>query len=740
MADEIRFVRLISDSGDELNPEPSMSSIEERRSDSSSYDCFEPSFGTHRRGLEIPAVKEFKIRSSTSVAREPQAPSTSTADIAFFLKHTGPPSGHNAHEAESAPKAAKTKSSLALFKRRKGGESGSARSKSNSIQNRDSRITSGSLKVVEKTSTTGKKYYQIMPTDEYPDLHSMYYGTHRQNTSRLSTPFSERTATVNTDALDSWIANLGTSRWQNDTHQRPNRLRSMDTARASSRLLGKDDNILSSSDWVLPETSWAVKVLEEEKLRQARDKDIQGRELCQVQTSSSVPDERLSIELPDERRMSFVKVMDAALKDFSVDASSHQRNSNTADRLLPVNEYKPLSAHHKLTDFAEAPEAALSSASTTDTACQRREEAGQGAIFNTRTSREEKARTRKIRDLNQAKRDGKDARVVVEVEPKVRLEALTLTDWQTMKDDHRDMRLATLPSNLRPNSSQHKPSTVSQEARTEGTFTDAEIAGLPHTQSLKGPVEKGRRARRPPRLVLPARIASQQLAIAVGDGTKTGVEARASKIPEEEEAPVTQLDNSNSNRPFDSRELTKEPRDSTDRVSNVPRKGLLDHWESAAQVPVRHVSVPTGPPSSSQVVGEATTMRRALTAPNRTLMRQSAEIVDTADSTQLTLRLGQFPAPPIQMQRSSIGSSLTSASKETRLEARVESLERENKLLEAALMAVLKTGGKLNGCPCSLAKGKDEEQEHYRGMARKRKGPLSMYLETRSILDSPSIK
>ncbi|KAJ8611575.1 hypothetical protein MRB53_037878 [Persea americana] len=36
----------------------------------------------------------------------------------------------------------------------------------------------------------------------------------------------------------------------------------------------------------------------------------------------------------------------------------------------------------------------------------------------------------------------------------------------------------------------------------------------------------------------------------------------------------------------------------------------------------------------------------------------------------------------------------------SRLEARVELLERENRLLEAALMAVLKTSGKLNGCPC----------------------------------------
>jgi hypothetical protein len=53
-------------------------------------------------------------------------------------------------------------------------------------------------------------------------------------------------------------------------------------------------------------------------------------------------------------------------------------------------------------------------------------------------------------------------------------------------------------------------------------------------------------------------------------------------------------------------------------------------------------------------------------------------------------------------RRTSVCSSHTSASKEARLEARLEALERENRLLEAALMAVLKTGGTLNRCPCVL--------------------------------------
>lgn len=71
-----------------------------------------------------------------------------------------------------------------------------------------------------------------------------------------------------------------------------------------------------------------------------------------------------------------------------------------------------------------------------------------------------------------------------------------------------------------------------------------------------------------------------------------------------------------------------------------------------------------------------------------------------------------FPAPPSSLlfhQRASIASkdTCTSTSLSTavskdasRLESRIESLERENRLLEAALMAVLRTSGTLNRCPC----------------------------------------
>ncbi|KAK4981588.1 hypothetical protein LTR28_003050, partial [Elasticomyces elasticus] len=67
-----------------------------------------------------------------------------------------------------------------------------------------------------------------------------------------------------------------------------------------------------------------------------------------------------------------------------------------------------------------------------------------------------------------------------------------------------------------------------------------------------------------------------------------------------------------------------------------------------------------------------------------------------AQPTDPPVRIGQ--AQPSQGQGSH-GSSTTSSRKSSHMEARLDALERQNRLLEAALMAVLKTGGTMNGCP-----------------------------------------
>jgi hypothetical protein len=69
-----------------------------------------------------------------------------------------------------------------------------------------------------------------------------------------------------------------------------------------------------------------------------------------------------------------------------------------------------------------------------------------------------------------------------------------------------------------------------------------------------------------------------------------------------------------------------------------------------------------------------------------------------------------------------------------RLEGRIEALERENRMLEAALMAVLRTGGTMNGCPCGvLSDGEESVRSNGCGSERRGNGMsvLEVYLGTR---------
>ncbi|KAI4718528.1 hypothetical protein E4T48_05210 [Aureobasidium sp. EXF-10727] len=61
-----------------------------------------------------------------------------------------------------------------------------------------------------------------------------------------------------------------------------------------------------------------------------------------------------------------------------------------------------------------------------------------------------------------------------------------------------------------------------------------------------------------------------------------------------------------------------------------------------------------------------------------------------------------FPSPPSSAKTARFKLQPGEGSPVT-IEARMDALERRNKLLEAALSAVLKTGGMLNGCPCQAS-------------------------------------
>jgi hypothetical protein len=85
-------------------------------------------------------------------------------------------------------------------------------------------------------------------------------------------------------------------------------------------------------------------------------------------------------------------------------------------------------------------------------------------------------------------------------------------------------------------------------------------------------------------------------------------------------------------------------------------------------------------------------------------MRKSA----SPNENNLSFLEANFPAPPraphppLGSSRKKHVSPCATCSHVPRLESRIEALERENKLLEAALIGILKTSGTLNRCPCVI--------------------------------------
>lgn len=92
-----------------------------------------------------------------------------------------------------------------------------------------------------------------------------------------------------------------------------------------------------------------------------------------------------------------------------------------------------------------------------------------------------------------------------------------------------------------------------------------------------------------------------------------------------------------------------------------------------------------------------------------------------------------FPSPPSRAKTTRFRLQ-TGESSSVSIEARMDALERRNKLLEAALSAVLKTGGMLNGCPC-------QAHSHVHGhecQEAAASGPLAAHGSVRSRVSSVS--
>ncbi|THZ59497.1 hypothetical protein D6C86_05700 [Aureobasidium pullulans] len=183
--------------------------------------------------------------------------------------------------------------------------------------------------------------------------------------------------------------------------------------------------------------------------------------------------------------------------------------------------------------------------------------------------------------------------------------------------------------------------------------------------------------------------------------------------------------------------------------------------------PKSMTSTPSRASSPSKKTRQSTTPELPSPPPQKELPPTPRAKSDRLSRMEATLEIGlartsstrNLPAPPAgENGRSMMFPSPPSSAKTARfklqagenspltIEARMEALERRNKLLEAALSAVLKTGGTLNGCPCqaSHAEGHDcqeavaSEPLVARGSVRSRvssvsngSSALDVYLNTR---------
>lgn len=405
----------------------------------------------------------------------------------------------------------------------------------------------------------------------------------------------------------------------------------------------------------------------------------------------------------DGRRTSFGTIMDEALKTNSGESMSDCDLGPPAhhDIARTLSLLRQKDGNVKYFDPNIRP-STLSSTSSQGIGSRR-----QSACPSVLNDREEKTRERKLRDLR-----SKRASVASSAPVSATGEYRSRDSEQKIRLDLQDAASTIKKAKQATRSEKNKPTTTeaATACNTRASSPDFRTGYTPRSTfssrspavkvAEKVPLPRGRQQRRPARLVLPVQTASQQLAIAVTDGTTSGAPKRDCPLQITLDVPTL------------AKQLRDIPTPDLER-SSLPEalqpEGKVDEGMRSEPEKVDHVAVykeaPAGKdsisptdyphlePSPIEAVGTKTS-----TSPIQPNKPQAPPAVPQRSS----LRLTAFPAPPQQVQRGSICSSLTSSTKESRLEARVEVLERENRLLEAALMAVLKTGGQLNGCPCGL--------------------------------------
>ncbi|KAF2425817.1 hypothetical protein EJ08DRAFT_663475 [Tothia fuscella] len=641
----------------------------------------------------VPKDKDLVKRMQAKAASLPRP--GATFDMAYFLKNTGPPPQRE--DVEREKKIVGKKKSLTIFKKRKEVTFGGVtQTNEKALENFvppervEQKVTLNGLftelMVLRSdflTELAGKKYLHIIPNSAtYPVSSPAVEGcssvSHLSKPGRLSVSFSDRTNACGTEALDSWISTFTIQHKQAEWSVKPptsqdiRNISAIEPPRRSYSVKSNTKSWLPASD-----SGFGLSVIDEPAVSETYSGVPDPSTALSSHPPSFSPSpipspishpRSVPIQIPEHQGIS------VNLQTFTVPANENKllkENINyrqSVDRLAGQGLRRPFREQdHTLSGAQEGRDSIMSIKQPLSSSPEVPEHAEIPELRHSITSavqsrgnRESVVRARKIRELQRARQNLNTA-------TKSKMDERPVTPPNATSED--EVMVFPTPPDSAPRKSQARLS----EFKTGYTPVTANMRISPVMLVAEQiPVQRGKQVKKPAHLVLRERRGSKPIAIAV----RAGEDGDATAEIKQNSIPASNFATHESN--------------VVDEEVNQSVSCAMPEQKAASVTP------PGVPPKS---LARATSSTSNYKHPSTPLLTTPIPVMGAPQAVTATATAHH---------RTSVCSSHTSTSKEARLEARLEALERENRLLEAALMAVLKTSGTLNRCPCVLLSKRQE--------------------------------
>ncbi|KAF1991631.1 hypothetical protein K402DRAFT_416913 [Aulographum hederae CBS 113979] len=680
-------------------------------------------------------------------------------ELAYCLQNTGPPPRGS---GKMGRKLIKQKGSgLRLFRRRRVLESPTEG------VGREVPVTPPG--VVQKVSKDGKRYFQIVggQATQPLNINEEDISSSKRDSKRKSVTFSDTAEIVGADALDTWISTIG-------IHQDP-----WDEKEMSDEYIAREGTsngnvrYRNTGPWLSPvaDHGYSLAIIDEPDIEDT----CAGADNPNSALGGNPPTPRPNVGMENVSEERDVDILQASQEEFRP-SFEHDRpqcppyefptkvKRNSADRLAGQGLRRPYQSHgnntslaqgnaspsdlnpksnhsHNISDPATSPPSPPLSSTTMDPPSRPESQLSAPISFNrsnsaARQARSERARARKLRDLETQRsyrlsgtpEDGNDNGSVKQSSNHNRNQDHKLTS-KPLKASH---RLKSRPSqlnlaNAKPNAAQAH---TGYTPRTGQTCLQLSPIMLVAEQV---PVRRGRQIRESARLILrEGRSASDENVSSSAQQSLVAVQSWDAMTPDLTASAAKDglMNFQEPDYDHHSRQHHYHQRKETATTINTTASATTAFpTPTALTFPSSH-SAPTAA-SSTSTSTPTPILQPSSSAPSlRSHHLHHNHTNNPIQPSHIPTRSTPTKSSP-RSHNSSL--NLSNADALQRLEARLEIAERENKLLEAALMAVLKTGGRLNGCPCSVVGG--GKVGDGRGFGEEvvvgEKKALECYLETR---------